>query len=161
LRIKAGNLYGSTTYGGTIDENGVVFQLVRPTTTGGAWTENVLYRFQGGSNDGSFASGGLIFDGAGNLYGETAFGGGCNNGTVFQLSPPASQGGAWTLAKSKPTARLGAVIAIARVLETVKDCLGLPYSGLTFGKNGRLYGATSGNNAVKPRQYGTVFKIVP
>jgi hypothetical protein len=38
---------------------------------------------------------------------------------------------------------------------------GLPYSGLTFGKNRRLYGATSGNNAAKPRQYGTVFKIVP
>jgi uncharacterized repeat protein (TIGR03803 family) len=142
---QAGNLYGATTYGGTIDENGVVFQLVRPTTTGGAWTENVLYRFQGGSNDGRWASGGLIFDGAGNLYGETAFGGSCNNGTVFELSPPASQGGAWT----------------ETILYSFQSCNGSdgaePGGGLAFDKGGALFGTTTfGSNAG-----GTAFRLLP
>ncbi len=53
-----------------------------------------------GRNDGSFPSGGLIFDSSGNLYGTTQDGGGsqaCNNssdgcGTVFELSPSSNGG---------------------------------------------------------------------
>ena len=42
---QAGNLYGNTYSGGHYD-NGTVFQL--SPNGDGTWTENVLYRFQGG-----------------------------------------------------------------------------------------------------------------
>jgi hypothetical protein len=63
------------------------------------WKEKVLYSFQGGS-DGAVPAGGVVFDSDGNLYGVTTDGGtacpvpGC--GTIFQLAPPATKGGAWT-----------------------------------------------------------------
>jgi hypothetical protein len=64
------------------------------------WNEKVLYNFQGGT-DGSLPAGGVIFDKAGNLYGETIEGGSTNCppgwcGTVYQLRPPNTRGGAWT-----------------------------------------------------------------
>ena len=40
---------------------------------GGGWTERVLHTFGGSGRD--FPYGGLIFDGAGNLYGTTSMGG--------------------------------------------------------------------------------------
>ncbi|HEY5177522.1 MAG TPA: choice-of-anchor tandem repeat GloVer-containing protein [Terriglobales bacterium] len=85
----AGNLYGTTDWGGT-SAWGVVFELT-PSASG--WTENVLYSFQNGS-DGANPIGGLIFDQSGNLYGTTYSGGANGGGTVYQLSP--SSGG-WTL----------------------------------------------------------------
>jgi len=94
----AGNLYGTTTAGGTDSSCscGTIFELSPPAFAGGAWTETILYSFQGGANDGARPFGTLIFDKAGNLYG-TSLGGGSNNpGTVFELSPPATAGGAWT-----------------------------------------------------------------
>ena len=61
----AGNLYGTTVYGGA-NNAGTVFELT-PTSTGG-WTQSVLYSFDcaDGCNPQSES---LIFDGAGNLYG--------------------------------------------------------------------------------------------
>ena len=98
----AGSLYGVTILGGQFS-NGIAFQLTPPPTQGGAWTESVLYSFQGGS-DGSYPVAGVTLDSTGALYGVTEFGGdascsddgslGC--GTVFKLSPPSTQGGAWT-----------------------------------------------------------------
>jgi uncharacterized repeat protein (TIGR03803 family) len=83
---SAGNLYGTTS-----DSNaggyGEIFEL-SPPTEGDGWTEKVLYSFKGGS-DGAHPFGGLIFDPAGNLYGAT-------ESSVFELSPPALEGGAWT-----------------------------------------------------------------
>jgi hypothetical protein len=110
---KAGNLYGTTGWGGGTScggpaECGIVFQLQPPTQKGGTWTENILHTFKGEPfKDGDTPQGGLIIDDAGNLYGTTAYGGagscqllggpvGC--GTVFEVSPPAQQGGAWTYA---------------------------------------------------------------
>ncbi|MFI5115931.1 MAG: choice-of-anchor tandem repeat GloVer-containing protein, partial [Terriglobales bacterium] len=91
----AGNLYGTTGYGGPYNW-GTVFELT--PAAGGTWTENVLYSFQGGA-DGAGPAAGLVFDAAGNLYGTTEVGGagvcqgnGC--GTVFELTPAA--GGTWT-----------------------------------------------------------------
>jgi uncharacterized repeat protein (TIGR03803 family) len=109
---KAGNLYGTTGYGGTggcvllgsKEGCGTVYELSPPKVKGGAWTEKVLYSFKGG-NDGYVPDGDLVFDSAGNLYGATLFGGGkgttCNSlyqycGTVFELSPPQQKGGKWT-----------------------------------------------------------------
>lgn len=88
---SAGNLYGTTAYGGggACDGGlgcGVVYEL---TPSNGGWTETVLYTFTGGS-DGAEPIGGLIFDQAGNLYGTSNGGDG---GFIFKLSP--SNGG-WT-----------------------------------------------------------------
>jgi hypothetical protein len=90
----AGNLYGTTTYGGTATW-GSVYELSPPNVSGGTWTLNILYSFLGG-NDGKIPNGGLIFDTAGNLYGSTSYGGVCNAGTAYKLSPPASGGSSWT-----------------------------------------------------------------
>ena len=74
----AGNLYGTTTLGGTFNcpsdggGCGTVFELT--PTVGGAWTETVLYNFRRGS-DGHLPYAGLIFDATGNLYGTTLAGG--------------------------------------------------------------------------------------
>lgn len=92
-----GSLFGAQTYGGALGQ-GSIFQLSPPLVAGGAWTETVIYNFQGG-NDGSFPFG-LVMDKGGNLYGTTAFGGtvgSCKSGegTAFKLKPPAIAGGAW------------------------------------------------------------------
>ena len=49
-------------------------------------TETILYTF-GGSPDGSFPWGGVVFDTSGNLYGTTLSGGHNGVGTVFKLTP--------------------------------------------------------------------------
>ena len=77
----AGNLYGTTHYGGgggCQDGCGTVFKL---DTTG---TETVLHSFQGNPDGGSPVAG-LIRDAAGNLYGTTLYGGAVGKGTVFKL----------------------------------------------------------------------------
>jgi hypothetical protein len=142
---NAGNLYGATVYGGTGDcvllgtraGCGTVFELSPPAKQGDPWTETILYSFKGGK-DGYAPQGSLVFDGAGNLYGSTWFGGGyggssCNPyfqywGTIFKVSPPKQKGGAWT----------------EKVLYSFKNGkdAAQPNGGLTFDKQGALYGAT-------------------
>jgi uncharacterized repeat protein (TIGR03803 family) len=78
---RDGNLYGTTTSGGTVSGGGTVFEL---THKNGKWTEKVLYSF-GYSPDGSDPEAGLVFDKYGNLYGTTFFGGTKDSGTVFEL----------------------------------------------------------------------------
>jgi uncharacterized repeat protein (TIGR03803 family) len=91
LRDTAGNLYGTTYFGGKTSGFcksgcGVVFKL---DTTG---KETILHTFTGGS-DGANPWAGLTIDSKGNLYGTTVAGGddscfapdGC--GVVFQITP--------------------------------------------------------------------------
>jgi uncharacterized repeat protein (TIGR03803 family) len=102
IQDAAGNLYGTTEYGGVYGY-GVVFELSPPAQLGASWTETVLYSFTGGT-DGGQVFAGVTEDAAGNLYGTTATGGdsGCSQygypgcGVVFKLAPPAQLGGAWT-----------------------------------------------------------------
>jgi len=75
----AGNLYGTTEYGGTSDR-GVVFRV---DTDG---NETVLHNFLG-APDGNEPYAGVVFDPAGNLYGTTHLGGKQKEGTVFKLTP--------------------------------------------------------------------------
>jgi uncharacterized repeat protein (TIGR03803 family) len=110
-----------------------------------AGPEKVLYGFQGG-NDGSEPKGGLIADAFGNLYGTTFYGGGHEDvGTIFQLTPPASPGGAWT----------------ETVLHSFSDLPGGwdPWAGLVSDKSGNLYGTTwlGGTSG----DCGVVFKLEP
>lgn len=76
----AGNLYGTTIEGGSTG-SGVVFELERH---GNRYKEKVLHTFTG-SPDGSTPYAGLTFDGSGNLYGATLFGGPHNAGTIFEM----------------------------------------------------------------------------
>jgi len=78
-----GALFGTTSIGGT-NESGTVF-AVRPNSNG-AWSESILHNFAISNDDGQRPSGGLAFDGHGNIYGTTMLGGSNQGGTVFQLS---------------------------------------------------------------------------
>jgi uncharacterized repeat protein (TIGR03803 family) len=89
---KAGNLYGTTSAGGT-DAYGTVFQLAKSDS---GWTENILYQFQM-LNDGGVPYAGIVLDTFDNLYGAATAGGlgGDNNGggTIFEITP---SGGSWS-----------------------------------------------------------------
>jgi uncharacterized repeat protein (TIGR03803 family) len=81
IRDAAGNLYGTTVYGGDLKCNcGIVFEL---TATGKL---TILHRFTG-SPDGAFPYGGLLRDSAGHLFGTTDLGGVNDEGTIFKLTP--------------------------------------------------------------------------
>jgi uncharacterized repeat protein (TIGR03803 family) len=75
----AGNLYGTTLYGGSSGK-GIVFEV--DTATG---AETVLHSFRG--RDGAAPQAGLVRDAKGNLYGTTPEGGGNGFGAIFRLSP--------------------------------------------------------------------------
>ncbi len=93
----SGNLYGTTNSGGNgTCPCGTVFEL-SPTSNGG-YSYQVIYSFASES-DGESPHG-LVLDSSGNVYGTTQGGGSLNCsvgcGTIFELSPPAIQGGSWT-----------------------------------------------------------------
>ena len=80
----AGNFYGVTVYGGTVNSTctfgcGVVYRV----SSSGKYS--VLYRFTGGT-DGALPSGSLTADASGNLYGATDLGGSRNNGVVYEIT---------------------------------------------------------------------------
>src|SRR5260370_696812 len=87
----AGNLYGTTIFGGT-HVYGTVFEL--SPTQSGSWTETILYNFTGGNDGGLPQYGSLVFDAKGNLYGTTQNAGTLGYGVAFELSP--SPNGGWT-----------------------------------------------------------------
>ena len=95
LVLQGGNLYGSASAAGTQAGNcsvndgcGVVFELT--PTSSGVWNETPIHALSW--SDG-VAPGGLVADGAGNLYGATAAGASGNSGTIFEM---ARGGGGWT-----------------------------------------------------------------
>jgi uncharacterized repeat protein (TIGR03803 family) len=92
----AGNLWGTTSIGGTahigcppIKGCGTIYALT-PTGDGG-WKERIVHRFSDAFKDGSIPRAGLVADAAGNLYGTTYEGGdtlACNGdgcGMVYEL----------------------------------------------------------------------------
>lgn len=160
---EGGALYGTTLWGGSGKPChyegdgggcGTVFQLTPPDRPGAAWTETVLYSFTGENGDGAFPYGPVMLGQNGALYGTTGYGGnagacsyygaeGC--GTVFQLTPPAVPGGAWT----------------ETVLHRFSGVNGdgeTPLSGLAMDASGVLYGTTGFGGTAG---LGAVFSIVP
>jgi uncharacterized repeat protein (TIGR03803 family) len=83
VRDAAGNIYGTTTYGGA-NIRGNIFKL---TPTG---TITNLYTFTGANGDGEWPATNLAIDRTGNLYGSTQYGGSSNCsygcGTVFTVN---------------------------------------------------------------------------
>ena len=79
----AGNLYGTTRYGGVANV-GIVFKIDP------SGTETILHSFEGGA-DGAQPFAGVFRDAAGNLYGTTCFGGVSGKGTTFKLDANGNQ----------------------------------------------------------------------
>jgi uncharacterized repeat protein (TIGR03803 family) len=128
-----GNLYGTTTYGGSpkCSGCGTVFKV---DATG---KETVIYSFTGKS--GRYPAAGLVMDGQGNLYGTTrkGGGGGFNLGTVFKVDTTGKE----TVLHSFTGPPDGAHPVAALVLDT----------------QGNLYGTTAGGGT--DHDYGMVFKV--
>jgi len=164
---SAGNLYGTTAYGGTgncvvlgtLMGCGTVFEMSPPKQKGGKWTETVLYSFPT-PKQGFLPQGDLAFDSAGNLYGATLFGGGYGTtcdpfyqycGAVFELSPPKAKGGKWT----------------EKVLHGFKGGTdgANPNGGLILDSKGNVYGTTFGGGNESGQcgsgGCGTAFELKP
>jgi uncharacterized repeat protein (TIGR03803 family) len=147
---QAGNLYGTTAYGGNglsfCLGCGVAFRLT--PNADGSWSESVLYAFTGGT-DGGGSNAGVIFDRAGNLYGTTTGGGAFGAGTAFKLVPNAARSWSESVVYSFTGGKDG----------------GSPQAGLIFDQAGNLYSTTlsggrhfacgDGNGC------GVVFKLTP
>jgi uncharacterized repeat protein (TIGR03803 family) len=138
---SAGNLYGTTSIGGTCALSygcGTVFEL--SPVAGGGWNESILYSFPTAGNSSSFPNGRLVLDAAGNLYGTTGSGGQSGCGEIFELSPSM---GVWN----------------ATVLHTLSATDGCsPPAGLSFDSAGNLFGAAF---SLGPSNCGTVFELSP
>jgi uncharacterized repeat protein (TIGR03803 family) len=181
VRDAAGNLFGTTSYGGT-SNRGTVFKL---DATG---KETVLYNFTGGADGGNpFAS--LLLGGGGNLYGTTSGGGPSGFGTVFKLDATGKEtvlygftGGAdggsplaglilSPAGKFYGTTYAGGAFGFGTVFQL--DATGKqtvlhsfadgsdgsgPKAGLVRDSVGNLYGTTYSGGAAG---YGTVFKLAP
>ena len=138
-----GVLYGTTGFGG---HQGVgTFYRLSPPSSGGMWTEKILYEFQGGA-DGSLPNA-LRVGKQGVLYGTTGLGGASGDGTVFQLTPPTSTSG-WK--ESVLYSFTGGLDGAAPLSTVILDQLG------------NLYGTTTrgGSSSCRPGQgCGSVYKL--
>jgi len=133
----AGNLYGTTEFGGAPCSCGTVYRFNQHSN--GTWSETVLYAFD--KNNGSEIAGPPVFDSAGNLYSASTAGGTQALGLVFELIPNTT--GYWT----------------ERILHDFGGTPdgAAPYAGMIIDSAGHLFGTTSGglvNN-------GTVFEVIP
>jgi uncharacterized repeat protein (TIGR03803 family) len=129
LEDSHGNFYGTTAGGGTADK-GVIYKI------NSSGQETVLHSFKGG-NDGWRATGTLIEDSKGNLYGTTIFGGGsANAGTVFKVNSSGKE-------------------SILHSF-TGGDDGSEPFSGVIADSHGNLYGTTYSGGA---SGNGVIFEI--
>jgi len=124
--------------------DGALVQMRPPAEPGGVWTATLLYSF---TEDDGWR--GLAAGPHGVLYGTAPYGGTAPGqlGEVFQLTPPAAAGGAWT--------------------ETVIHNFGYggAYAGnpnsLTVASDGTIYGTTYGYDLIGDRGMGSVFELTP
>jgi len=135
----AGNLYGTTMYGGTYGY-GTVYTLV--PNPDGSWTQSVIYSFTGGKDGGYLLRDcGLTFDAASNLYSAALSGGAYGYGVTFELTP--KSGGGWK----------------EKVLHTfVGTPAKVPAYAPIFDAAGNLYGTTSAGGT---QDAGTIYKLTP
>jgi len=181
---QGGSLYGTTYIGAAGSEDnfcggpppgagcGAAYELSPPATAGGVWTGTPLHAFTG-PPDGAFPEAPLTAGPGGVFYGTTYVGGtggsecfyqfelpyyvgGC--GGVFQLTPPAAPGGAWTT-------------SIVYSFTGTSGDGAFPAAGVVLGPGGVLYGtteyggsATVGSPCTTPTAVsgcGTVFQLTP
>jgi uncharacterized repeat protein (TIGR03803 family) len=140
IQSTDGNMYGTTTTGGTYDQ-GTVFKVTA------AGTLTTLYSFCAKTNctDGAQPQAGLVQAANGDLYGTTFTGGTKNQGTVFKITSTGQ-------------------------LTTLHSFVGVPTDGaypeaplVQYG--GNLYGTTSegGTTSIDGYNYstGTIFEVAP
>jgi uncharacterized repeat protein (TIGR03803 family) len=148
---KSGNLYGTTTVGGSATSCsyaglelgcGTVFEL--SPASSGSWNETILHSFNNNGQDGYFPNSGVILNSNGKLYGETSDGGSSGDyGTVFEMSSGHS---GWTE-------------TLLHTFDTGTGDGGDPLGGLVFDNSGNLYGTTVWGGEFS--SYGTVFELTP
>jgi uncharacterized repeat protein (TIGR03803 family) len=134
---SSGNLYGTTSYGGT-NKFGTVFEL--SPEPNGVWKEKLLHSF-GRGDDGGLLYGSVVFDMFGNIFGTAAANGAYGGGSVYELVPDAN--GKWT----------------EKVLHNFRNQGpdgNQPECGLTIDSSGNLYGTTIAGG---PFGGGTVFEL--
>jgi len=152
----AGNLYGTTQLGGA-KMYGTVYEL-SPNGHGG-YNETVLYSFCSLHNctDGSYPDSYVTFDGHGNLYGTTYYGGLVASGPysgyglVFQLSPEPRAG----CPSGSNTGNGWCEIILYNFMSDPDGAF--PFSGLIWDALGNLYGTTYGGGSGT----GTVYELSP
>ncbi|MGD0463124.1 MAG: choice-of-anchor tandem repeat GloVer-containing protein [Tepidisphaeraceae bacterium] len=127
----AGNLYGTTEYGG-VNDDGTVFEIAKESSS-----INTLVSFNG--SDGYAPYAGVIADASGNLFGSTSRGGDSFYGNVFELAKGAS--GVTTLASFD------------------LDNGAIPLGTLISDASGDLYGVTG--NSGPETAFGTIFELSP
>ncbi len=182
----AGNLFGTTYYGGTSGK-GTVYEIAKSGGSYGSIT--TLANFN--TTNGSGPDAGLVSDAAGNLFGTTQLGGSSGNGTVFEIAKSGGGYGALTTlanldtaSGTHPTAPLaidsagnlfgqtqsggtsgfGTVFEIAKTggsFGSVQTLANLAYvngrtGGLTLDGNGNLFGTTNGGGSDNS---GTLFEV--
>ncbi|MGA2370496.1 MAG: choice-of-anchor tandem repeat GloVer-containing protein [Candidatus Korobacteraceae bacterium] len=130
---QAGNLYGTTPNYGPYNA-GVVFQMSRD---GSSWNFQLIHAFSG--NDGTYPLGPVVFDSDGNLYGNAAFGGPGDAGTIYLLAP---SGGNWVFTRLTDFPESGDGFRV--------------YGGVIVDHAGNVYGGTVGGGSGGG---GTVFMI--
>jgi hypothetical protein len=136
---SAGDLLGTTSLG-----PGEAGNLFRLAPNGGNSQETILYTFCAAQSctDGYTPMAGLIVDGAGNIFGTTAFGGtsGASAGTVFMLA--------------------GTQHIVLYNFCSQSDCAdgAFPEAPLIMDAAGNLYGTTAGGVG---SARGSVFELTP
>jgi uncharacterized repeat protein (TIGR03803 family) len=131
----SGNLYGTTFEGGS-SRDGAIFEWVHST---GSLSQ--LASFDG--SNGQQPIGGLIMDTSGNLYGTTTYGGGSNDGTVFELAR--GSGVITTLASFNGTD--GATPRSALVMDASRNLYGTAWAGGASG-NGTIFEVAQGSGTI-------------
>jgi uncharacterized repeat protein (TIGR03803 family) len=165
----SGNLYGTTSLGGT-SNGGTVFEMTCSAPGNytcpapGSYSESVLFNFTGANGGASSPLTGLVLDPSGNLYGTTQFGGastacgtkfGC--GTIFEL--------ACSTAGSHACSAPGSYAALPVILHTFTGLAsgdgGNP-QGLLMDSKGNLFGTTEVGGSSNACAYGcgTVFELL-
>jgi uncharacterized repeat protein (TIGR03803 family) len=174
-----GNLFGTTTGGGT-SSDGTVFEVAH-----GSNTITTLASFN--YSNGADPIGGLVEDSSGNLFGTTILGGTYGAGTVFEVANGSnsittlasfnysngysalgtlvedSSGNLFGTTSLGGTSGYGTVFEVAHGSNTITTLASFnngngafPYGGLVEDSSGNLFGSTTGGGTTG---YGTVFEV--
>lgn len=183
----AGNLYGTTWYGGSATL-GTVFKISK------SGKETVLYSFKDGT-DGNTPNGDLVLDQAGNLYGTTSQGGTFKLGTVFKIDPAGNETVRYNFKQSSPAQIDGYFPSGGVVQDTSGNLYGVTWAGgsggagtvykldangnetllysfpfgiqgsplgtLVLDAAGNIDGVTESNSQQTAQSFGLIYKITP
>jgi uncharacterized repeat protein (TIGR03803 family) len=122
-----GNLYG-TTAGGGVYEQGTVFELSPPATGNGAYSEKILWNFNG-TTDGGNPYSRPVFDDAGNLYGTASSGGSYGFGVFYEVNLSSAPPTSTTLSSAPNPSTFGQAVTFTA---TVTSSSGTPTGTVNF-----------------------------